>query len=523
VARRTPHLELFERLRVFERLNPDLLTGPELARLHQLAGQTDSRHFPRLAGLAQRLIDSYLSSPWKREEQQILGEYFHYIEQASRLLAAAGELNIDVDTRGAGEQSVALVPRHLYSSLDWCKVVNKARIPRTVIRAVDAARRRNQLLYSVIEEVFAIMHRVDLDRSIEWETVYLEKNRGDLDSDLVRDLLRAWRRERELPRSALEWAFKWSADRNIERQWPAVTREADLLLRKHALTSWQDRERSGSANLAHLRLLLERQDRGDKPLLEWLESSITDIGSSVHFFVDLSRALLADPNEATADWRRAALLREIRKVEALFPPVLVLGDLILSVPNGAYGFALAFFGLTGDNRRNWEQRVHEFSRRTLLKAFLNDLRRGIGPLETIRRFCYGDRDLFLRMMSHLDFATSEFDSLEEREKVIEELAVYYASYHENELLAAEVARRYRDLMRVLHEDSLRRVLSPQQFAEVEHCEVLRDLASIAADARRYLARRRALDTDLEHMVAAELDFATAVRQRRLVLIRKMLV
>ena len=523
MGRRSPHTELFERLRIFEALNPDLLVSADLERLYELAGRTAPRHFPRLAHFARQLIDAYLGSPWKREEQQILGEYFQCIERASRLLAEAGEVNVDAASSPPDSQSVALVPRRLYSSLDWCKVMNAARIPIPVIRAVDAARRRNQLLYSVIEEILVILHRVDPVRSVEWETAYLESKRGDLDSDLVRDVLRAWRRTDDLPRSALEWAFKWSADRNVERQWPAVTREADLLLRKHALASWRARRPSGgSANLAHLKALLERRDRGDKPLRDWLDTSITDIGSSVHFFVDLSRSLLADPKTETAEWRRAALLREIHKVQSLFPPVLVLGDLILSIPNGAYSFALAFFGLTGDNRRSWERRVHEFSRGVLLKAFLADLRQGVGPLETIRRFCYGDRELFLRMMSHLDFATSEFDCLEEREKVVEELAVYYASYHEGELLAAEVARRYRDLMRVLHEDSLRRVLAPEQFAEVRRCEILTDLASIAADARRYLTRRRALETDLEHMVAAELDFATAVRQRRLVLIRKLL-
>ena len=45
---------------------------------------------------------------------------------------------------------------------------------------------------------------------------------------------------------------------------------------------------------------------------------------------------------------------------------------------------------------------------------------------------------------------------------------------------------------------------------------------LAADARRYLARRRDLRLDLDELTAAELAFVTAVRQRRLRLIREFI-
>ena len=522
MSSRQPQDILAHRLQVFTRLNPDIL-GPEVRELHSLAEQTPGEDFPRFAAFAERIIRDYLDSPWKTAERRTIEEYFQYLDRASRLLADAGEMREEPEASPLGAQSVALVPRRLYSSLDWCKLLNRAQVPRPVIRAVDAARRRNQLLTSVIEELLVILQRVDFEQCVRWEVAFLEQHRGDLDPDLVRDFLRAWRREEHLPAEALEWVFAWSADKNLERQWPAVVREADLLLRKHAFGSWKSRPAALNPNLTLLRRLLERRDAGDHHLLRWLETSITDIGASVQFFVTVSRQVMhTAANDSERSWRQAALLREIRQVESLFPPVLLLADLILSVPNGAYRFALAFFGLTGENRLAWERKVENHAREFLRRQFLDGLRQGVKAIETIRRFSFGDQDLFLRMTEHLDFATKEFDSLRERDKVVNELAVYYASYRGPELLAAEVAHRYRDLMRVLHEDNLRRLLSPEQFAKVTGIEVLRDLASLAADARRYLARRRALDTALEQMTAAELDFADSVRHRRLFLIRKLL-
>ena len=101
------------------------------------------------------------------------------------------------------------------------------------------------------------------------------------------------------------------------------------------------------------------------------------------------------------------------------------------------------------------------------------------------------------------------------------MAVFYASYREAELLEAELSTRYRNLMRVAHEDNLRRVLQ-QDYDQVENIGVLRDFATTAAEARRFLTRRRALKTSLEDMMAAELDFMRALRRRRLYFIHKLL-
>jgi hypothetical protein len=78
-------------------------------------------------------------------------------------------------------------------------------------------------------------------------------------------------------------------------------------------------------------------------------------------------------------------------------------------------------------------------------------------------------------------------------------------------------------MRVLHEDSLRRLLTPEQFESVRGMDVLTELSAMVSDARRYLGRRRALQLSLEELVASEMDFVQGVRRRRLTFIHRRLV
>jgi hypothetical protein len=106
--------------------------------------------------------------------------------------------------------------------------------------------------------------------------------------------------------------------------------------------------------------------------------------------------------------------------------------------------------------------------------------------------------------------------------VVDYLAVFYASYREPELLGSEIARRYRSLMRLLHEDHLGRILIDAHFREAKRSQILPDLSSMAADARRFLTRRRTLEMSLEELVAAEMEFEQSIRGRRLRLIHQLL-
>jgi hypothetical protein len=359
---------------------------------------------------------------------------------------------------------------------------------------------------------------MDADRAVEWQLGFLESRRGRLDPDVVRDFLNAWLALDPAPRRVLAWAEQWSGDSDLLNQWPYVVRLADRLLCRHALDRWRGGAAPRNALLAHLHLLVQARKRDEDRLLAWLEKALLQIGDSVARFLDLNAGIESDVEE----WRSAALVAEIRRIEALFTPALLLADLILASPNGPRRFAIALFGLAGEGRRRWEDKLLALAGDAVRRTFLRDLRHGRKPVDTIRRLTFGDETAFLRMYGALNWETESFDSLDQRDRVVAFLAHFYASYREPQLLAAEVSRRYRNLMRLLHEDHLRRVLRPDHFREVGASSVIPELSSLAADARRYLAKHRSLESELEELVAAEMDFVAGIRLRRLRVIHGLL-
>ena len=511
-----------ERVDDLFRLNPDM---PETERteLYRAASGVDSARFAEFAEKAQALIAAYLRSPHKHTEKEILGEYFAYLERSTKLLVASGDISEDAAESEEPNRSTALVHRHFYSSLDWCKVLSKAALPKGLVLAVDSCKRRNSLVRSVVEDMLVVLQQIDGEAAFAWTLAYLEENRGCLDPDIVRDVLNAWLRCDELPKAVLDWAALWSSDENLQRQWPAVVQRADRLLREHTLRLWRREFNRKAAALKHLDFIIAHHLHDQERLLRWLESALLRMGESVDFFVSAyeegGAGTDADPDD---EWRSAALLREVRTIESLFPPVLALADLIMQIPEGAHHFALAFFGLVGRGYTRWETDLLKLAERSVRRAFLRGLRRDTPPEQLIRKLTFGDQQMYLRMMGELDFLTKDFDSLKQREKVVKQLAVYYASYREPELMGIEITKRYRNLMRLGHEDNLRRVLTPEQFEEIHALDILRDVTALASDARRFIARRRALKTSVEEMVSAELDFERSIRRRRLFLLQKRL-
>lgn len=502
------------RLLRLHKLNPTVM-HTERETLVALAGAVAPEQFPEFAGMAESVLDAYLSSPPKRAEKELLAEYFQYIRRSTRALSAGAPAKSPDRSQPREKQSMALVDRHSFSALDWCRVLAHAEIPKSVTLAVESCQRRNELVPSVMVPFLIVLQSISLEQALQWELDYLERNRGHLDPDIVRDILNAWLQADDVPAAAYDWAKEWSADQNLLQQWPTVIRKADQLLRLRALRNWERGTETRHSRIEHLRLILAeprtRGSRGDR-LLRWLEQAIGDMGESVQFFVALSQE--QTEAEAGQAWRSAALLREVKRIRALFTPILVLADLILRVPDGAARFALAFFGLIGAGRQKWEAELRKHAEKAVRRAFLNHLRHGLGPLSIIETLTFGDRVAYLRMAGQLDWLTKQFDSLAQRERVVSALAVYYASYREPKLLAVEVSKRYRNMMRVLHEDSLRRVLSRAEFEELDQEGILRDLVAMAADARRFLSHRRALETSVEEMVAAELEFVWRVRRCR---------
>jgi hypothetical protein len=512
--------ELQRRLDKLLLLNPDLGVT-ELQELYRYADEAAADRFGEIAAFAERLIELYLDSPAKQVAEQTLAEYFRELGRSARLLAESGAVDKEPRQATPEQQSVALVPRELYTPLEWCRVLCAVEMPHDLIKAVEACRRRSELVSTVLEYAFVILQRLDEDQALRWQLAFLEANRGRLDPDVVRDLLNAWLTRPTLPRAALTWAEAWSADQNLLQQWPHVVRRADRLLCQHAMDAWIAQTPARSTMVTRLHRLVREQETDDRSLLLWLKSALTDIGEAILRFVSLSRPA-ETPEAATQSWRSGAIVREILRIETLFTPVLLTADRILDVPDGANTFAVAFFGLVGKGRQQWEAKLNRLAEDAVRKAFLQDMRAGIGPLRTIEKLTFGDRQACEWAIGELDAATLQFDSVRQRERVVRFLSVFLASYREQELLGGEILRRYRSLMKLMHEDHLRRVLAPDHFAEVMQRSILRDLAAVAAEARRYLGRRRALESSLPELVATELEFTQGIRRRRLRLIHTLL-
>jgi hypothetical protein len=512
--------ELRRRLDRLRLLNADLGVA-QVQELYRLADEAEADAFGEIETFTEDLIELYLGSPAKRVAEQVLREYFHELGRSARLLAESGAVDKEPRQATPEQQSVALVPRELYTPLEWCRVLCAVEVSHDLIKAVEACRRRSELVGTVLEYAFVVMLRLDEERALRWQVAFLEANRGCLDPDVVRDLANAWLTRPSLSRAALAWAETWSADQNLLQQWPHVVRRADRLLCQHALDAWTALLPARSAMVTRLHRLVREQETDDRSLLAWLKSALTDIGEAILRFVSLSRQVEA-ADAAAASWRSGAIVREILRIESLFTPALLTADRILDVPDGANTFAVAFFGLVGKGRQQWEETLLRLAESAVRKAFLEDMRAGVGPMRTIERLTFGDQQAREYAMGELDAASLQFDSVRQREGVVRFLSVFLASYREQELLGGEILRRYRSLMRLMHEDHLRRVLAPDHFAEVMQRSILRDLAAVAAESRRFLGRRRALESSLPELVAAELEFTQGIRRRRLRLIHTLL-
>ena len=506
--------QLLAKLEPLLALNPDtarLLRGELLA----LAAAVGTDGFAEVARFAGRLVEAYEASPWKQAEAAALRNYFAQLDDATRRLGSGGSAGAEPAGEEAGgptASSVGLVPAHFFSGLEWCRLHAQAGIPDRVLAAVEAARNRNRWVETVLETMFLVLRDVDRDQAMAWQLDFLAARRGRLDPDVLRDLLAVWETSGELPGAAVEWLLEWSADEMLERLWPVVVGRADQLLRRRALRRWGCACETRHTSVAYLRQRA-RDGRLEEAALErWLNAGLSEIEERVQFFTSLSAEDVAA--DSGGEWRRAALFREVQALVAYFVPVLLLADLLLRVPGGANRFALAFFGLGRSGEKGWRKRLEGLAERAIRRLFLAGLRSGERPADTIQKLCFGDAALCGKLLPALDFATGQFDSPAQRDMVVRRLATHYLNLRGHNLLATEIQRRYRSLMRVLHPDSLGRLLAAEQIAELGDPGVLTEMMAVATAAKRFVERRRDLAQSVEERVAADIEFTCEVRKRR---------
>ncbi len=515
--------ELLARLADLENLNPEL-SLQEKRDLFALAATVGTGAFDEAAAETARIIGLYLNSPVKRLGKDILAEYFIELERGERLLAEAGEIAQPVaQSAGAHSVSSALVryTSDALSCLDRCKVLNRTEVPQGLARAADAFRRRLAVVDTVLELCFQVLWHLDAGRCQQWFLDYLDSQEGDLDPDVLRDMMRVVLDHGAPRRELLRWAAKWSADESLQEYWPHMIEFSDRLLCRESLKVWQTSHVRGRSHfLAHLSLLVRQGQLDDEHLLNWERQALEGIGECVQRFMDASTE--SADGQGDEEWHRTLLFGELQRISGLLRPILFMADQLLREPDGTTCLAMVVLGLAGEGLERWEAHILKLCERAVLRAFLVDLREGRTPVETIRRLTFGDSEAFNHLCAELDLLTQRFDSLKQRDKVVSLLAVYYASYRRTDLLGAEVTRRYRNLRRLLHEDYWHGHLDEAQSEKLQHSGILRDFDSLTAAARKFLDRRRAPDASVEEMVASKMEFERYVRQLRLTAIKETL-
>lgn len=478
------------------------------------AAEVDPDSFTEFAAHTAALVHKYLASRIKQAENYALERYFEFIDRAGLLLTQATDAHGAATDPGPGENNTgqfALARAYDFTPLEWFRVQTQAQVPQEVQHAVDAAGARNELVDSVLEIAFAALHTIDSDRAFAWELDYLERTAGELDVDVVRDLLRVWQGCRNIPAAALDWANQWSRDENLRRLWPTVCREADRLLRIHALRAWAAATTTRQSSAMHLRTMVQDDSFEDSRLQRWFDAATESMSRRIDAFIRFADSSRRGPGIAY----RNAMVSELHALESLVIPLLISADLALRQPAGPYALALNVLGFSRAALESWRSALENRTAAVIRTIFINQLRDAESPIDAIRGFCLGDKLLFNRLCLHLDILTKQFDSIDQRERVVQMLATNYASYRENELIGRELTRRYRRLMRMLHTDNLRRLLTADQFRGLEHSTVLRELTTLAAAARHYLDRRRHPEAPLEEMYTAEIAFCNTVRNSRL--------
>lgn len=505
--------ELREKLASLENLNADL-TQTALNHIMELAHNVGADFFDEAAEQAFKLAEMYVNSDVKKVGSDIMAEYFGLMKKCANLLNGSGEIKLlEQDRKQAF--STALVPLEQTSPLDFCKIINRAEIPKPLVKAADAFRRRNEVVSTVFHIAMRVLWIINPEKTAEWIIQLYDEKEGNLDPDIVRDTLStALSSGYHLPARFIEWAITFASDQNLLEYWPNVVHYADRVIFRNTLEDWFAKNPPKSTLLAQLRLYIRSGKVDDDTILDWHIAALEEIGNCVQRFMSLDKAGL------DASWKSSALVSELKRIADLFGPVMITADHLLDLPDGTDQLAMAFMGLSGKSRQNWEDSLEKYAFRAVKLSFLLDLKAGRKPVETIERLSFGDASAYRAAMAQLDLGSQNFDSPKQRDKVCSLLAVFYAGFRRPQLLGYEISKRYRNLMRLVHDDFLSVNLDGQQLDEIHAIGILQEISSIASESRKYLGKRKASENSLEQVLAAKIGFERFVREKRASIVRK---
>lgn len=510
-------LTLLEKINQLFNCNPDL-PAVELQEIYSLASTTPSEQFDCLAERVQALIDCYLESSPKQTALTLFREYAVYLERSARLLADSGKISTS-EARNLikSNHSMALLPINISDSLTWCNVLSYSEVPKPLKDAIFSCQRRNEYVSSVLEIAFNALRLVDSSKATSFLLQYLEATKNNPDYDLIRDCLLVWlNEETELPQAVLQWCKEWSLSEAVRQMWPYVSTLSDQVLRRQVVLRLSKQPPIRSNMIARLQRIGRHPQTIEVQTQSWYDETLEQMSKSIVFFTQLSQ------KESLSDLEKKALAQELRNMEQLFPYLLLCADCSYEQPDGLRVFSLAFFGLSGTYLSQWHEELERHSEKALARLSLLYMKENKSLDEFIERFTFGNQEECQRLQNKLDLATRSFPNMKIRRYVLGILSAFYAGSREPHLLAAEVAKCYRNWRRLVHEDYLRICLLPEDFEYWQRSPLLQEINTLCGEIRKYLDKRRSATATVEEIIAAEMDLFLKVRELRVTKIEQLI-
>ncbi|MGL4853636.1 MAG: hypothetical protein ACRC37_00065 [Lentisphaeria bacterium] len=493
----------------FYTLNPDIV----YSQFHTLKAAAIAINPQEFATFADTVIDKYLNSKHKLNEKIALENYTNILNNSANKLIDCQV----IENANPPSTSTAITINRQYSEKQWITLLNNTQIPPLLLESIEAINRRKQHVSGVLEYLFNLFHHIDPPFAFRWQLLLIESN-DNLDSDIIRDLIASWRNITEpLPKTLINHILAWCNSEIINRLWPFIIKQADHLLQYQALISLPNYSNSPYPLLSSINKLLDNYN--ERYAIRWLYNALEKLTQQVLFFTELEQSHKENANIA---FQRAAY-RSIKQLADIFPPLLIISHLIIDEIGGPEKIAMSFMGFSQKQKKNWDKLLHNLAVKTIRRFFLNDLKNGKSPINTIEKLCFNNDNMLRRAHSHLDLKSRQFDSIIQRQKVENLLAANYASLREEKLLTDELSRRFRRFMRMVHEDSLRHILEPQHLQEIQESVLVREYSILASSARKFISIHRNTLIDAEDAFAAKEEFIKTIHQRRRLLIRKLVL
>lgn len=506
-------LQTFQQL---EKLNPDALSAPR-AELLALASTLSAEDFSLFQPQVEKVVRLFADSAFKRQQYQVMEEYFRALEETVKRLE--GPRQSQDETVFGGR----LLPVRLKSESQWLTVIAEAGIDEKTHRAMDANANRNEDVGTPLEIAFRMLFLIDPVQAFDWSLDKLRLDPLFEDADVLRDLLMVWNDQADIPIEAAKTVLPL-LDRPLDRFFPGTAAQVNRLIRLSGLRALTAGGMKRGRTREHLTHILAEKNGAviDGKLERWLDAAVEQLGKHTADFI--TGAGWVDDQSLTAEDRELArrqVFTAVRAVDALHPAIIVGADIFLKRADGVHTLALAFLGINRNHLRKWRRKLEEKAAVVVRTLFLQDLRDRRDSVATIRKFCLGDEILFISLTMKLDLLSRQFGSFADREKAVDVLAANYASFRETDLLRDKITAHFRRLSKLLHTDSVQRLIPDHEKAAVADLGNLPVALARASESRRYLEGRRALDHSVEDMRGAEMNFEEQLRSARMSLLRHL--